>query len=106
MPGGLTVRVIDNSVVRSRSRRRPTSTTNGGTTPISAGTVPFNTIVAGAVAGNFQEPNDSATANTAAERAAAVAVNDTVVLNLSPGVYLHERCLSYHRQLSEWPRIS
>ena len=49
-------------------------------------TVPFNTIVAGSVAGNFQEPNDSVTAGTAAEQAAAVAVNDTVVLNLSSGV--------------------
>ena len=78
--------MIDNSSGPVAFSASTDVTTNGGTTPISAATVPFNTIVAGAVGGNFQEPNDSVTAGTAAEQAAAVAVNDTVVLNLSSGV--------------------
>lgn len=40
--------------------------------------MPLNTVVAGSVAGQFVEPNDSAAVN------AQVAVNDTVVLNLNP----------------------
>ncbi len=85
-PGGLTVRVIDNSSGPVTFSASTDVTTNGGTTPISAGTVPFNTIVAGSVAGAFHEPNDSVTSDTNAEQAAAVYVNDTVILNLSPGV--------------------
>jgi uncharacterized repeat protein (TIGR01451 family) len=78
-PGGLTVRVIDGSAGPVTFSASTDVTTNGGTTALSAATVPFNTIVSGTVGGVFQEPNNGAPADV------AVPVNGTVVLDLSPG---------------------
>ena len=101
-PGGLTVRLIDTStdvVIPGVGTGSFLSTDNhaytgvdvsglndGGKTAVSAATVPFNTIVAGSVAGSYVEPNDSVPTGTNidAEIAAQVAVNDTVILDQSP----------------------
>ena len=63
---------------------------DGGITSISLDTVPLNTIVSGSLSGAFQEPNDSVPTgtDTNAEQAAAVPVNDSVILSTTPsGVY-------------------
>ena len=94
-PGALTTRLIDSStdvsipgVGTGLALQGSTSAytgidvsggNHGGITAISNATVPLNTIVAGSVAGAFQEPNNTSPALD------KVPVNDTVVLNLNPG---------------------
>ncbi len=79
-PGGLTVRLIDSSSGPVTPSTSADVSTNGGTTPISEGTVPVGTIVSGVVAGTYQEPNNSPAGDV------AVAVNDTVVLDINPSI--------------------
>jgi hypothetical protein len=79
-PGGLTVRLIDSSSGLVTPSTSADVSTNGDTTPISAGTVPLGTIVSGLVAGTYQEPNNSSASDV------AVAVNDTVILDINPSI--------------------
>ena len=82
-PGGLTVRLIDGSNTGNTPVAFSASSdvsVNGDTTAISAGTVPLGTIVSGLVTGTYQEPNNSPAVG------AAVAVNDTVVLDINPSI--------------------